>query len=483
MSDPDLLAPASRDRLVSGAYLQAVLSHARRTIALTAVAGAVLGLLFTFAPASESASTTVVLRYPAGSDPTHAIATDLSLLTTRPVAQGAVKELRTGAAPESLLSHYHGAILSDGVMIIIASGHDVATARSRADAVARSFLAFRAQLSRDQVAAASDALREQQRSLRTRVAALTAQIQSVDANAADGAARFQDLVSARAALNAQVDQIDSTISTNEVSAKAATDTSHVIDPASSPSKSIKKTAAKNMLTGFLVGLVLGVGGVLFLALARFRVRRRADVAAAMRAPVRVSVGPVVPPAWRRVFRIGVPTPVAPNADLQLIVTHLETTLAITSANALVVVAIDSLQVATLAVRSLAHRLRSEGLGVAIVNETGKAWPIESTLEDEGRDDTARDADVVLVLAVLDPAKGAEHLREWAANAVALVTTGRSTETKLRANATMIRRAALDLRSIALIDADKSDDTLGIFDASDSSEVLGETVQRSEAVGI
>jgi hypothetical protein len=73
------------------------------------------------------------------------------------------------------------------------------------------------------------------------------------------------------------------------------------------------------------------------------------------------------------------------------------------------------------------------------------------------------ADVVLVLAVLDPARGAEGLREWATNAVVFVTAGRSTESTLRANAAMLRNASLDLSSVVLIDADERDDTLGLLE--------------------
>jgi hypothetical protein len=67
----------------------------------------------------------------------------------------------------------------------------------------------------------------------------------------------------------------------------------------------------------------------------------------------------------------------------------------------------------------------------------------------------------LVVAVLDPANGAEHLREWGETAVAIVTAGRSTDAKLAANATMIRSAGLRLASVVLVDSDPLDDTLGV----------------------
>ena len=119
----------------------------------------------------------------------------------------------------------------------------------------------------------------------------------------------------------------------------------------------------------------------------------------------------------------------------------------------------------MAAQALADKLVAGGRRVSIVNETG--GPLLGQ-EDRGdrrptADDGALDADVILVLATLDPARGAEHLREWAANAVAFVTAGRSSVTKLEAHAAMIRSAALHLRSVVLIGADRDDDSLGIFE--------------------
>jgi hypothetical protein len=91
-------------------------------------------------------------------------------------------------------------------------------------------------------------------------------------------------------------------------------------------------------------------------------------------------------------------------------------------------------------------------------------PHEATTEPPSGTARAAESDVVVVLAALNPAKGAEHLREWATDAVVLVTAGRSTATTLASNATMIRAAGLHLRSVVLIGCDPDDDSLGTFDA-------------------
>jgi hypothetical protein len=138
------------------------------------------------------------------------------------------------------------------------------------------------------------------------------------------------------------------------------------------------------------------------------------------------------------------------------VAQLERTLTLTASRVLVVISIDSLDVARLAVLSLAERLRNRGVAVSLVNETHETLP--DTADDEPREEGS---DVTLVLAVLDPAVGAQHLREWGSNAIAIVTAGRSTETKLAANATMMQSASLDLLGVVLIRSDPTDTTLGI----------------------
>src|SRR5205814_1964134 len=105
---------------------------------------------------------------------------------------------------------------------------------------------------------------------------------------------------------------------------------------------------------------------------------------------------------------------------------------------------------------LADRLRERGLGVSLVNETNKTfadWDRHASGEEDG--------DIVLVLAVLDPATGAEHLREWGPTVVAIVTAGRSNENKLATNATMLQSASLDLGAVVLVGSDPSDTTLGV----------------------
>ena len=71
------------------------------------------------------------------------------------------------------------------------------------------------------------------------------------------------------------------------------------------------------------------------------------------------------------------------------------------------------------------------------------------------------ADLLLTLITLDPSVGGEHLATWAADAVVVVTAGRSSWTKIHAVGEMIRLAGTRLVSAVLVGADKTDESLGV----------------------
>jgi capsular polysaccharide biosynthesis protein len=459
VSDGDSYRPESDGRLVSGAYLAGALRRSRGLLAFLAIVGAVCGLAIgVIAGTRKSASTTVLLNYSGNTTPEQAMATNLSLLKTNVVANAANAALGSHGTPRQLLSHYHGTILSDSVLRITADGSSSATAQRRAAAIAAAFLKFRAQIASEQLGAVVTSLRAQQAALQHQESQLDAQLQGV--TSAPQSATIADLASARAAVEAQIQQNAYSIQTDTVTLQSAIQTSRVIDAASADaSPSTKKALGGAVASGLVVGLALGVGIVLLQAIVTTRVRRRSYVAAILGAPVAVSVGPVLRTGWRRIDWPRRATRERSQSDLELIVRHLHGTLAAAPTRAMVVVAIDSLPVATTAVLQLEERLTRDGQRVVIVNESGADLPpVEGA-------SLQTDSDTVLVLAVLDPAKGADHLREWASVAVAFVTAGRSTETKLEANARMIRSAALELNSVVLVDADPTDDSLGAIDSA------------------
>jgi hypothetical protein len=77
------------------------------------------------------------------------------------------------------------------------------------------------------------------------------------------------------------------------------------------------------------------------------------------------------------------------------------------------------------------------------------------------------ADLLLTLITLDPSVGGEHLATWAADAVVVVTAGRSSWTKIHAVGEMIRLAGTRLASAVLVRADKTDESLGVTPAPEA----------------
>jgi capsular polysaccharide biosynthesis protein len=472
VTDNDLLAPPGDRRAVDGAVLVAALRRKRRMIVALAIIGACAGALVSLAlPATPNATSLVYLRFPDGTDATQAMSTELTVLTSRAVAQSALEAMGSRKDPAALLSKYKGTIAGTGVLRVSATGRDAATARRRTDAVAKAYLAYRALLAQEQVDATVSALRGQQARLRQQIAADDAIINK--ATQGEQGQTYTDVVDDRQRSAVAVQQIDAEIQNDQVAAQSVAAASRVIDAAYVAPPSLKRTLATNAVTGLLVGLVLGIGGVLFATVVTTRLRRRADIAAALHAPVVLSVGRVTPKGWRRLVARK-PSAARPNRDLERVVGHLDRTLTLTATRTLVVVSIDSLDVARLAVLTLARRLRDRGLAVSLVNETK-----EALRDSDARATGEHGGDIVLVLAVLDPADGAEHLREWGSTAVAIVTAGRSSESKLATNATMLRSASFDLGAVVLVGSDASDTTLGLV-PKHALEPTGSVVDQERA---
>jgi hypothetical protein len=100
------------------------------------------------------------------------------------------------------------------------------------------------------------------------------------------------------------------------------------------------------------------------------------------------------------------------------------------------------------------RLGSEASTVAV------AFP-RVNRSDRDIDDLRKEADVVLSLAALDPALGAEHVAAWGTVAVVVVTSGRSSATVLGSVSQMLDAAGIELDCTILVGADRTDETTGI----------------------
>jgi hypothetical protein len=244
--------------------------------------------------------------------------------------------------------------------------------------------------------------------------------------------------------------------------------------------------------------------VLIRALTSDRLRQRDDVAQALGAPVKLSVGQLRPNR-RLVGRHGLAA--ARNPDVWRIAAYLDRVVPSRPRRAaLAVVPVDDPWAAALSVVSLAASRAQQGelvvladlasgapaarllgcheRGVSVVSgydnrlvlavpegddvllpvgplgPFGRARTYSSPFADAVAAATAQ-ANLLLTLATLDVCLGGDHLATWATDAVAVITTGRSSWTTVSAVGEMVRRSGTRLESAVLIGADNTDESLGV----------------------
>jgi hypothetical protein len=76
-------------------------------------------------------------------------------------------------------------------------------------------------------------------------------------------------------------------------------------------------------------------------------------------------------------------------------------------------------------------------------------------------DCPDDADVILTLATVDPALGAEHISTSVSDVVVMIRAGAASVVRIDAVGQLLRQALIGVRSAILIDADPDDHTSGL----------------------
>lgn len=447
---------------------------------LTSVLGLVVGfgLLLVVKPPGYQASSAVMLSYGPDQPIAEASLADLSLAESRSVAEGALQQLGLRETLAAFLGSYTVMSVSDRVVQFTVTAASSGEAVVRANVLAAEFLQFLAAL-----------LENQQRLV---FAALGSQLASAPPAALPG---LQAAVATYRA-NALVDMI------------SAVDGSKVLDPGAPVKRSIKK-AVYDVGGGLLGGLAVGMGLIIAVTVISDRPRRRDDVARVLGAPVGLSVGRIRLSRWLRGRYLRA---AARRVKVLRIAEYLRGAVPSGTGRvaALAVVPVSDPRVAALSVISLAESCARQGLkvvladlcrgapaarmlgarapGVHEVNVFGVpvavAVPDRDDLPPVGPlrrarpEDHAADpltaacgsADLLLTLADLDPALGAEHLPGWATDAVVVVRAGRASSAKISVVGEMIRLAGLSLVSGVLVGADKNDESLGAApDPDDDAE--------------
>jgi capsular polysaccharide biosynthesis protein len=506
---------------VSGGFIKAALRRRVRFWCATAFVGLLIGLgLYVKFPPAYHATATLVLTTDTNESATTAMETEATLARSLPVAERVVHQLRLQQSVASFMAASTVTVTTDQVLTVTVSAPSADAAVTRTNALATAFLQFRAAYLETQRQDLVTELNQQQNQAQQRLDSINAKIKLVSAEPSSQIQRgnLQKLQAQQVDASNALGQVKAYVVSTVASSKTATDSlvqdSKVLDPATLAKHSRVKSVTLDVAVGLVGGLALGMGIVVVGALVSDRLRRRDELAQAFGAPVGLSVG-----VLRKPRRLNVIPRRAARRDLDMrrVVAHLRNTMSGTSRSpaSLVVVAVDDVRVAALAVASLAVSYASEGQKVIAADLSGRAdlarllkvkdtglhpvsrkgakfvvavpepdnvapvGPLRGSAlsavpaqADKALIVASNSADVLLTLVTLDPAFGSEHLATWATDAVVMVTAGQSSEERIRGVREMMRVAEMRLDSVVLVQADKSDQSIGVSSAWEESTSFG-----------
>jgi capsular polysaccharide biosynthesis protein len=506
--------------LVSLGFIKRAVWRSARFLFVMTVLGLLIGVgAYVKSPHSYQASSSVLLTLSPYEDPQTAATNNQAIASTLAVARIAVQDLGIKQNASSFLSTYTVASNTSRLLTFTASAPSAGQAVLRASAVASAYLKFRAnglQAEQNLVMASLD---QQVNQAKQRVSSIDAQINQVSSQPASPAQQSQlvklrdELSTAEGALGSFTQNALGTQDATGASLAAALKGSEILTVAPLPHSKLKRVAIYAGI-GLLAGLVLSLSVVVIRALVSDRLRRRDDVAYVLDAPVTLSVGTL---RARRLLP-NLPGRVAKrDRDMRRLIMHLQDASARSTQGpaGLAIVAVDNGPIVARAVAALATTYASQGNqvitadlsagadmarlfgvkspGIHAVSHNGANFTLALPDRDDpapvgprhavispGRSAQAGDAlvasyasaDVLLSLVTLDPARAADYLATWATSAVVVVSAGRSSADRIRGVGEMIRHAGTRLDSVVLIDADRSDESLGLARRSDEQAGIG-----------
>jgi capsular polysaccharide biosynthesis protein len=506
-ADEELSGSDVTGGLVNLAFIGEALRRTTWFWCITAVLGLVIGTgLYTRYPPAYHAETSVLLVDGANQDASVEVLTDQSLAESEPVAAQVVRELGLTQSVASLQAAYSVTPLTQTVLQFNVGAPSSAAAVQRASALATAFLQYRAKYAQAQEQQQTAELDQQYGAAEQRLQSLDAQLSQLPVTGLTPAQQiqFDDLQTQLGDQKEIMQYVTGTEAATKQSTAEMVSGSYILDPAAPLAHSKLKSVALYVAGGLFGGLVVGMIIVIIAALLSSKLRRRDDVAVALGAPVRLSVGSL------RVPRLPVPSRrrAKRDRDMMRLAAYLQGAMSGSSRGpaSLAVVSVDDAQSVAPAVAALARSRAQEGSRVVVADlisgaplarllgardpgvhevtrdgvqllvvvpqrkDLAPVGPVRDggspavwTQPDEAVVTAYSDADLLLTLVALDPAVGGDHLATWASEAIVAVTAGRSTVEKVRSVGDMIRLAGTRLDSAVLIGADMSDASLGSLD--------------------
>ncbi|MGH3167427.1 MAG: hypothetical protein ACRDN0_16240 [Trebonia sp.] len=514
MVDDEPLRSGATGGLVSLAFFREALGRAKWVWCATAALGLLIGSgLYLRYPPAYHAEASVVLVDAQNTDPEVDVLTDQSVADSQPVAASVVRELGLQQSVASFRDEYTVTVVTPNVLTLDVSARSSAAAVQRVAAVATAFLQYRAKYEQTQEQQQLAQLAQEVNTAEQNLHTLDSEIDAMPSPQVTQLTRDQQTRLDK--LQTQAGAAKGVIVNNtaaEAAAKTATlalvSGSYVLNPAAPVKQSRAKAISLYVAGGLFGGLVVGMAGVIVAALLSDRLRRRDDVAAALGAPVRLSVGSLRAPArWR---------PVRPrraqarDRDVKRIAAYLRGAVSGSPYGpaSLAVVAVDDAQTVAPAVLELARSGAKAGRQVVVADlsaghslarllgvrapgihpvtrdgapiqvavparaDVAPVGPVRGTdapatwaEPDQALVAACSSADLLLTLVTLDPAVGGDHLTTWASEAIVAVTAGRSSAERVHSVGEMVRLAGIRFNSAVMIGADKSDASLGFADSA------------------
>lgn len=498
----DRSAPDLSGGLVHLGFFTAALRRSAWIWSLIAVIGLLAGsALYVKEPPAYHATASVLLVDNPNTDPAVQIQTDSSLVQSQAVASQVVKQLNLPQSVASFQAAYTVTVITETVLTLNVGAPSSAAAVQRVGALAKAFLAYRAQYAQTQQQQLFTQLDEQYNAAEQRLQSINAQLSQLPTPTTAAEKTQLTKLQNQQEQQRQIQQYaTSSKATDKTNTNAIVKGSYVLNAATALPRSKVKGAALYVAGGLLGGLIVGMGGVIIAALMSRRLRRRDDIALAMSAPVKLSVGPLRKRRW---------PPTLPKQakkrtlDTRRVAAYLRGAVPGSSRGpaSLAVVAVDDPQVVARVVESLAVTCAAEGKRVIVADLSGDAHlarllgenspgihpvshdgaqltlvlpereeiapvgPVPAAGQagsqaDEALVTACASADLLLTLVTLDPALGGDHLGTWAASAVAVVTAGGSSAERVHGVSEMVRLAGTRLDSVVLVGADGNDESLG-----------------------
>ena len=496
---------------------------------MVCAASAVLGLLMAAAflasfPVVHDAKTALLLAHEPEAEPERAMATDISLLRTRTVANRTIASLGLTMTPDDFLKSVTVVPDSSDLLSLTLTASSDAEAVRRLEALTSIYLAFRA----EQLSAQSNALvagmQERIEKLQGEVASLSKRIEELSAAGSSDPAKLSDTISQRAYVQGRIDTLQQSVEDATLQNRAVVSSSGVLDPAAAELGGVKRRIALGLASGLIGGAALGCGIVLFFAIVSDRLRRRSDVATALDVPVPISVGRITPLPKTLLKSSHLRAVDSRRADdRQRLARAIEMELPVPRRSGrLAVVCIDNADEVRFAAATAATDLASEGRSVALIDLTSQggldlevtptsgstdrltvlrprgvstlangAADLRALADEDGSPPSLEQTDVILILADLDPSVGADYLRAWTDRVLIAVTAGRSSAEMVRTAADLVRTAGLEFRFAAVLRTERTDDSSGtagfdlpaplhLVDWHDQSESAAEFAQEAPA---